>query len=631
MHAPSAQHWRNDITGLRALAVLPVLLFHAFPSALPGGFFGVDVFFVISGYLIAGIIFRGLSAGTFSFADFYAKRIKRILPTLILVILASAAVGWRALSATEYATLGKHMYSSILFFQHFRLMDAGYFDIGSHAKPLLHLWSLAIEEQFYILFPILCALLWRYGKRPAPILGAAVLLISACSFVLCLAAQDPTWRFYFPGCRCWEIGAGATLAYLEVFPGFNAARFDARTQNILSVGGFVAIVTAMAAYDTSIPSPSAFNLLPVLGAVAIIAAGSRALINRTLLAWRPMTFIGLISYALYLWHWPIISFLHITIPQAPAGYFAAALCAAFLLAVCSYFLVENPVRRTKRTRPTLIALLLLAIGCVLIGQTLRKVEGVPSRPIAQRFAFQSDWSFLDITQPKRLGDIEIRSTGNEYPNRILFLGDSHVEQYAPRVKRLTQQFKTDATFLTFGGCLLASGKKAQSPTPLACQKMPDHMRHLLASPQFEVVVVGQKWGTYMYRDRAMFTQAIERYKTWLSEAAKTKRIFVLLDAPWGDNTFSPESCIPNRWRPENNSGACFRPAPQNALWMQGNDYVRKALADINVTFIEAADYVCPQNTCDMEHYKDDNHLRSTYTERSATWIDPVFESLKPSP
>lgn len=153
--------WRNDITGLRALAVLPVLIFHAFPSLIPGGFFGVDVFFVISGYLISGIIFRGIASGSFSYIEFYEKRFKRIIPNLILLLTFVAAVGWFILLPDEYANLGMHIDASTLFIQNFQLLsEIGYFTEDALRKPLLHLWSLAIEEQFYIVFPLICTLIW---------------------------------------------------------------------------------------------------------------------------------------------------------------------------------------------------------------------------------------------------------------------------------------------------------------------------------------------------------------------------------------------------------------------------------------------------------------------------------------
>lgn len=173
-------YWRSDITGLRALAVLPVLIFHAWPGLLPGGFVGVDVFFVISGYLISGILFRQLQrTGHIDFADFYAKRIRRIIPNLLCVLLFTATIGWFFLTSSEYYELGKQIYSSAFFYQNFRLLkDLGdYFAADASLQPLLHLWSLAIEEQFYIIFPLVCALVWKL-RTNVRLLGGVVLLVT---------------------------------------------------------------------------------------------------------------------------------------------------------------------------------------------------------------------------------------------------------------------------------------------------------------------------------------------------------------------------------------------------------------------------------------------------------------------
>ena len=215
------QHvWRNDITGLRAIAVLPVLLFHAFPALLPGGFFGVDVFFVISGYLISGIIFRSLRDDKFSYRIFYEKRIKRILPNLFLLLIAVSIVGYFYLIPEEYKKLGHHVYSSAVFLQNFRLLKSvGYFTEEALRQPLLHLWSLAIEEQFYIVFPILCSIIWKFSHRSIKTLGIFVFFITISSFSACLLAHDKNFSFYFPLTRFWELGVGILLAYNETFEG----------------------------------------------------------------------------------------------------------------------------------------------------------------------------------------------------------------------------------------------------------------------------------------------------------------------------------------------------------------------------------------------------------------------------
>ena len=301
--------WRNDITGLRALAVLPVIIFHAFPKAIPGGFFGVDVFFVISGYLISGIIFRGLQNGSFSYRSFYAKRIKRILPNLLLVLLFCMVAGWIYLTPAEYKNLGQHVSSSAFFSENFRLMsETGYFTEDALRKPLLHLWSLVIEEQFYIVFPIICSAIWML-TRSQMVLWSVVLAITLCSFEACVMHQDKSFAFYFPLTRFWEIGAGILLSYVENFGYLKTDKIPVQIRHILSVIGVLAIVTAMMLYKSNYVHPGFITLAPVLGAVCVIASSSDGFFNKYLLSLRPVAFVGLISYSLYLWHWPLLAFL----------------------------------------------------------------------------------------------------------------------------------------------------------------------------------------------------------------------------------------------------------------------------------------------------------------------------------
>ena len=204
--------YRRDIDGLRAIAVLAVIGFHAFPAAVPGGFVGVDVFFVISGFLISTIVFGSLERGGFSYVDFYDRRIRRIFPALIIVLVATWIAGWRLLYPLEYANLGKHIASGAGFVSNFMLWrDSGYFDTGAEQKPLLHLWSLAIEEQFYLVWPLGLVLTWRFVKLRFALIG----VVALSSFGICvwLTGRDPVVAYYFPVTRFWELLMGAMLAY----------------------------------------------------------------------------------------------------------------------------------------------------------------------------------------------------------------------------------------------------------------------------------------------------------------------------------------------------------------------------------------------------------------------------------
>jgi hypothetical protein len=205
--------YRPDIDGLRAVAVLAVVLNHAAPSFLPGGFLGVDIFFVISGYLISRIIFRELEEGSFRFSNFYARRIRRIFPALILVLLAVLAFGTFALFADEYAQLNRHAYWSAAFLENFRLMqESGYFDEAAHTKPLMHLWSLSIEEQFYLLWPLFLVLAWRTSKQGAALF---ILLLLSALYTFHIAIRDPETLYFQPFARAMELLLGAALAYMQ--------------------------------------------------------------------------------------------------------------------------------------------------------------------------------------------------------------------------------------------------------------------------------------------------------------------------------------------------------------------------------------------------------------------------------
>jgi peptidoglycan/LPS O-acetylase OafA/YrhL len=382
MSIPPQLHptYRADIDGLRAIAVLSVVLFHTFPEILPGGFTGVDVFFVISGFLISTILYSNLATGRFSMLDFYGRRIRRIFPALILVLASCYALGWFVLLPDEYAQLGKHMAGGAGFVQNFVLWgESGYFDNAAETKPLLHLWSLGIEEQFYIVWPIL---LW-IGYRLRLNLLSLTLLIAIISFVLNIRGinitKDLTATFYSPQTRFWELLIGATAAYLTLYPCAQCKAWLARTwqavkkglstiiwsqdkrvqkvdqgnfpqnpSNWYSVIGLLLLLVGMILINKNRAFPGWWALLPTIGAVLLIIAGPAAIINRTLLANKLMVALGLISYPLYLWHWSILTFLRIMQGEvAPWWQRAIAVLVAVVLSILTYKLIEKPIRFGK--------------------------------------------------------------------------------------------------------------------------------------------------------------------------------------------------------------------------------------------------------------------------------------------
>ncbi|MES2825943.1 MAG: acyltransferase family protein [Pseudomonadota bacterium] len=371
--------YRPDIDGLRAVAVLAVVVFHAFPSSIKGGFIGVDVFFVISGYLISTIIFESLDRGTFSFSEFYARRIKRIFPALILVLIACFAFGWFALLADEFKQLGKHIAAGAGFVSnHVLWSEVGYFDNSAETKPLLHLWSLGIEEQFYIVWPLL---LWFAWKRKFNLFTITI-LVAIVSFMLNIKGiqQDGVATFYSPQTRFWELLCGSFLAWVTLYKtgafasvknkldGWLAAivysekqAVDGKTLcNLVSFIGLFLLVYGFWQINKELSFPGKWALVPVLSAVLIITAGPDAWVNRTILSNKLAIWFGLISFPLYLWHWPLLSFARIVGSEIPSPSIRiTAVVLSVLFAWLTYKLIERPVRLGKHERAKVVVLVVL--------------------------------------------------------------------------------------------------------------------------------------------------------------------------------------------------------------------------------------------------------------------------------
>ncbi|QBK04703.1 acyltransferase [Hylemonella gracilis] len=361
---PNPGTWRFDIDGLRAFAVLAVVFHHYFPGAVRGGFIGVDVFFVISGYLIGGVLLDAFAENRFSLLDFYARRARRILPGLLLVLGTCLLFGYFALLPEDFGNLGKHVASGAGFVSNLVLFgETGYFDEAGAVKPLLHLWSLGIEEQFYLVFPLFIYLVslgtWRKQSRIA--VGIGLITLASFGWNLAVYRINPAFDFYMPMTRFWELLAGVLLAFWQrqkhaaitspTPPPENDTRrrYRGHKEHWMAGVGFLLLLLSLKAQERRFPGIQA--LAPVLGTVLLIAAGTRAgnptPFNR-FLSWRPLVWIGLISYPLYLWHWPLLVFPRIILGEMPAfGLRWILLGAAIILAALTYKLVERPLRFGK--------------------------------------------------------------------------------------------------------------------------------------------------------------------------------------------------------------------------------------------------------------------------------------------
>ena len=434
---PLHPKYRPDIDGLRALAVLAVIGFHAFPELIPGGFIGVDVFFVISGFLISTILFESLAAQSFSFLDFYSRRIRRIFPALILVLVSCYLVGWFVLLPDEYSQLGKHMAGGAGFIQNWLLWgESGYFDNVAETKPLLHLWSLGIEEQFYIIWPILLWLAYRLRLN----LLTLTILTGLISFALNIhgisVKQDLVATFYSPQTRFWELAIGAVLAYLLLYPSprwqssWEAGKRmlcrvvwadpqspNTDAANLFSCLGLTLIVLGAALINKTSAFPGWWALLPTVGALLLLAAGPHAHLNRIILSNRLIVAIGLISYPLYLWHWAILSFLRILAGETPLWWQRAlGLLIAVALSYLTYRFIEKPIRFGKspkwQQRKTIaLIIVMLAIGGV--GYNTHARDG-----LAFRF---SKWNFSLYDQQRHNEPIAVYGSLGEIKKKCDFV------------------------------------------------------------------------------------------------------------------------------------------------------------------------------------------------------------------
>jgi peptidoglycan/LPS O-acetylase OafA/YrhL len=560
----AATEYRPDVDGLRAVAVSAVLLFHAFPLRVPGGFVGVDIFFIISGYLISGILFKTLQRGTFSFADFYSRRIRRIFPALALLCAACLAFGWFSLLPEQFRQLGKHVLGGAAFSSNFVLLnESGYFDVDSAQKPLRHLWSLGIEEQYYLVWPLLLFAL-RNRSRATEVLLVTLALVSF-AFNLYLSYTDRSMAYYLPLTRFWELMLGSGLAYMArdgvthgaravLGAAANAVGAPGWSAQLKSIVGAIAIVLALVLIDERRAFPGWWALLPCGGAVLLISAGPAAWINRNILASRLFVWVGLISYPLYLWHWPLLSFANIMSTKPSIAYRVGALVASVILSWLTYRFVELPIRhgrtqpQTRRNTMRLAqAMLVVALVGLLVGRQIIPSASARDPMIASISQAASDWESIDNEIVP--GDAQ---------HTVLFFGDSHMEQYWPRVEYLTQQTRSRRTveFRTMGGCAPLPGIERRDKR---CVKFVTEGLERASKPDVDIVVLAAQWsGLVRYSDyyRPGYSDAValdvlaprnawvfEQFSAAVAQLRQQgKQVVVLLSSPNGD-AFDPKTMV----------------------------------------------------------------------------------------
>ena len=585
--------YRPDIDGLRAVAILSVVIYHALPTVVPGGFVGVDVFFVISGFLISTIIFKSLERDQFSLSQFYVHRIKRIFPALVTLLVACYAIGWKVLLPDEYAQLGKHIAAGAGFIQNFVLWkESGYFDSASELKPLMHLWSLAIEEQFYLIYPLMCFLMWRLRFN----VFASLVAMFVVSFVLNVKGiKTNSVRTYFaPHTRFWELLAGGLLAYFQLFRKnplqdwlkkrkvgqivtdnyMSYEKLNNIMINSLAVVGLLLIVYSSYSFSRATPFPGWNALIPVLGSFLLILSGPAAWVNRNILANRIMVFVGMISYPLYLWHWPLLSFARITEADVPSWHIrVTALGISFFLAWLTYQLIEKPVRFRLKSRKVawVLCALLAAIGG--IGWRTFASDGLDVRmtaTIQRLYEPQFSWNYNSREACEQAYPFkgEYCMVAKPTPPTILVLGDSHANHVwfglAENLKDTnenTLNIGSVACMPFFDVSVVDKGM-----APRCHEYMQKALAYAMSTPSIHTVVLSMRGPIYFtgkglgpdeaWMDKSLIlntqpeltskAQIIERAmrNTLDRLLAANKKVIVALDNP--EIGFDPKSCIDRR-------------------------------------------------------------------------------------
>ena len=639
--------YRADIDGLRAIAILLVIAYHVSSYQAPGGFIGVDIFFVISGFLISSIIFTQLDKQSFSYADFYARRIKRIFPALLLVLFTGWLLGYFVLFINEFEQLGKHIASGVAFVANIILWDeAGYFDNTAESKPFLHLWSLGVEEQFYIFYPLLVAAIWRFKAYFIWFLGALLLLSFGANIYLTHAQQVES-AFYLPLPRFWELLVGSMLAYHNLYKKESCMSFHFN-HNGLSILGLVLIGIGFLNIDSNASFPGWWALLPVLGAACLLSSPS-SWMNQAILASKPMVFIGLISYPLYLWHWLLLSLAYIT--GLDSGLERLVMVSlSFVLAWLTYTLLENKVRYKKgMVVPVLAA---LAVLVFLLGVLTAKGKIIPrndSESIRLAVEAIEDWSypsgFSEVTILEH--DVFIKQGSQE---KVLFFGDSHIEQYAPRILKLIDEqpkrTKT-AVFATRGAC---------PPIPnlfrfnnhLCTRDYREKMIEYALSSDVSSVVIGARWEFYLdennpyqetfshfylldssgskkYLNQGGVVAAKAELERLLSKLSQEKDVYLVLDNPDIRN-LNPKAYLAAQRFSESNY-----PLKRDIEYTESQAQLHAemlAMAKrVGVKVIDPVAHFCFASICRVTTtegsliYKDANHLRSSYVREYVDYID----------
>jgi peptidoglycan/LPS O-acetylase OafA/YrhL len=658
-HPNTPSNYRPDVDGLRAVAVLLVVFFHAFPEYLSGGYIGVDVFFVISGFLISGIIFRKLDAGCFSFFDFYARRVRRIFPALIFLFVLLLAAGALLLTASEYLELGREVIWGTFFAENIYLIKntGGYWDLATEMMPLMHLWTLAVEEQYYIFYPILSLLIFRLWKKGR---GAVLWALWLASFAFCLFqyTAHPIGTFFSLHTRFWELCSGCLLAYY--FPVVEKRLQEPSCRfigEVLPWAGLAVILVSAFLLTGEDRYPGALTLLPVLGSAAVIC-GTKSSLNRAVLSLPAFVTVGLLSYTVYLWHWPVLAFARLLNGRELPDYSVrfGLVLLAFALSAVSFYAFELPVRRKKATGRLVAVLSAVMLALAGTGYVIKNTGGLPQRLGSDDVAFAGQ---LRNTFPRRT-DFCVRTYGFEdrqllcyaaegAPASAAVLGDSHAEHLLSGLTAKRENRASASSYLLLGvpstPPLLDVWRKTTEPSAEkgAVPKQTEALNRVMADGRITTVVLASRWNNFLsgrtfnwknapgydpqdVKQRlAAFEFLLDKTVSALTRAGKN--VILVEDVP--SFPFTPDSCK----RPFREMKNCSVPRSEFDLSVRGANRILESVAARHGGALIYAAWkpFCDAAYCYMvkdnaAYYHDNNHLSDTGSRLAADGLVRLISS-----
>ena len=622
----------KHIDGLRALAIFGVLGFHFFPNWLKSGFIGVDIFFVISGYLLTNIVLNDLDNNNFSYIDFYLRRFKRIFPTLLLLFILSILFGWFFLLEDEFYLLSKHILATIALIPNFVFwQEINYFDNANYTKPFLHLWSLGVEFQFYIFLPFLISYIYKKKYNIFFIL----LIITFISFLINIVFMhfNQQFSFYSSATRLWEFLIGSLVGYFFYILKKKNIFFNLFLKNLLSIIGIILIFFGFF-YIKESNFPGYYALIPAAGTALIIISGENAFINKTILSNNIVVWFGLISFPLYLFHWPMLIWVtlineRLLHPEERA----LIIVISILLSHLTYVFLEKKIKKNNNKsffiKLIILTLILVIVSILTVTSFIKpRLNGLDLSKIIEA---KTDWVYPGNNFSKVWNkELRIFSSLGNNKEKTLYIGDSNVEQYAARLNYIANSRLNIAVIIgNQTNCNLLL--ELISGNEIKCKEKILELKKIIKDPKVTKIVFAGFWLDY---EKALtsdynLTNFIE------NEIHNKKKIYFILNVPSG-NELDPKNMF--------NGSRLRKLAPKeiDTLFFNKEDFLKRFSVvhsqiikignNIDAEIIDPLKILCPKECPVFDSnkrplYLNNNHMTSTYSRISAKFIDKTLEPL----